>query len=59
MMTTYDPKMKRIHNLKIVVVEILLNSKYNFNFLKFQESFVRCKWVIMCMTYKQSFGLQY
>ncbi len=49
--------MKSICNLKIVVLEILRNPKYNFKMLKFQESFARCKWVIICMTYEQSCGL--
>jgi len=45
--------MKNIHNLKIVVVEIFRNSKYNFRMFKFQKSFARCKWVIMCMKYEK------
>ncbi len=51
--------MKNTHNLKIVVFENFKNSKYNFKRFKFQESFARCKWVIMCMTYEQSCGLRY
>ncbi len=50
--------MKSIHNLKInMVLEILKNSKYNLKIFKLQKSFVRCKWVIMCMTYEQNCGL--
>jgi hypothetical protein len=45
--------MKRTHNFKIVVLEILKSSKYNFRMFKFQESFARCKWVIMCMKFEQ------
>jgi len=51
--------MKSTHNLKIVVLEIFRNSKYDFKIFKFEKSFVRCKWVIMCITYEQSFGLWY
>jgi hypothetical protein len=57
MMITYHPHMKNTHNFKIVVIEIFINSKYYFKTFKFQESFARCKWFIMCMTYEQSFGL--
>jgi hypothetical protein len=57
MMITYHPHMKDIHNLKIVVFEIFRNSKYNFRTFKLQKSFIRCKWVIMCMAYEQSFFL--
>jgi len=57
MMITYHPHMKNAHNFKIVVLEIFKNSKYNFRMFKFQKSFVRCKWVIMCMTFEQSRGL--
>jgi hypothetical protein len=39
--------MKIIHNLKIMILEILKNSKYNFRMFKFQESFAICKWVII------------
>jgi hypothetical protein len=46
--------MKNIHNLKNWIKK---NSKYNFKMFKFQESFARCKWVIMCMTYEQSCDL--
>jgi len=49
--------MKNAHNFKIVVIENFKNSKYNFRMFKFQKSFVRCKWVIMCMTFEQSRGL--
>jgi hypothetical protein len=42
---------------KFVVLERFKNSKYHFRNFKLQESFTRCKWVIMCMTYEQSFGL--
>jgi hypothetical protein len=59
MMITYHPHMKNTHILKIVVLEIFRNSKYNFKNFKFQKSFARCKWVIMCITYAQSFRLQY
>jgi hypothetical protein len=47
MMITYHPHMKNIHNFKIVVLEILKNSKYNFRMFKFQDSFARCKRVII------------
>jgi hypothetical protein len=57
MMITYDPHSKNTHNLNIVGFEIFRNSKYNFIMFKFQESFVRCKWVIMCMTYEHNCGL--
>jgi hypothetical protein len=57
MMITYHPHMKNIHNFKIVILEKKFNSKYNFKMFKFQESFVKCKWVIMCMTFEQSCGL--
>ncbi len=40
--------MKNTHNLKIMVLEIFRNSKYNFKMFKFEKSFARCKWVIMC-----------
>jgi len=56
MMITYHPHLKNIHNLKIVVYEIFRNSKHNFKMFKFQESFARCKWVIMCMTYEQNYS---
>jgi len=59
MLITYHPHMKNTYNFKIVVLEIFRNSKYNFKMFKFQESFVRCKWVIMYMTFEQSCGLQY
>jgi hypothetical protein len=49
--------MKNTHNLKIVVLEIFRNLKYNFRMFKFQKSFASCKWVIMYMTYEQSYGL--
>jgi len=57
MMITYHSHMKNTHNLKIVVLEIFRISKYNFKMFKFQDSFVTCKWVIMCMAYEQSYGL--
>ncbi len=57
MMITYQLHSKNIHNSKIVILKIFKNSKYNFRMFKFQESFVKCKWVIMCMTYKESCGL--
>jgi hypothetical protein len=57
MMITYHPHMKNTHNFKIVILEILKISKYNFKMFKFQKSFVGCKWVVMCMTYEQSCGL--
>jgi hypothetical protein len=57
MMITYHPHTKITHNLKIVVLEILRNSKYNFQMFKFQNSFVRYKWVVMCMTYEKNCGL--
>jgi hypothetical protein len=37
MMITYLPHMKDSHNLKIVVLEIFGNSKYNFKMFKFQD----------------------
>jgi hypothetical protein len=40
--------MKNTHNLKIMVLEIFRNSKINFKMSKFEKSFARCKWVIMC-----------
>jgi len=47
--------MKNIFNLKIVVLQIFRNSKYNFDkMFKFQESFAKCKWEIMCMKNEQS-----
>jgi hypothetical protein len=49
--------MKSIHSFKIVILENFKNLRYNFRNFKFQESFARCKWVIICMTYEQSFGL--
>jgi predicted CoA-binding protein len=50
--------MKNIYNLKIVVVEIFRNSKYNFDIMfKLQESFAKCKWVRMCMKNEQSCDL--
>jgi hypothetical protein len=57
MMITYHPHKKNIHNLKIVVFENFKNSKNHFKILKFQKSFARYKWVIMCMTYEQSWLL--
>jgi len=57
MMITYHPHMKNIHNIKIVVLEVFRNSKYNFQIFKFQKSFAKCKWVIMCITYEKIFGL--
>jgi hypothetical protein len=47
MIISYHRHMKSIHNLKIVVLEIFRNSKYDLKMFKFQESFARCKWVIM------------
>jgi hypothetical protein len=43
MMITYHPHLKNIHNLKIVVLEIFRNSKYNFKMFKFQKSFAQYK----------------
>ncbi len=57
MMITYHPHTKITHNLKIVALEFFKNSKYNFQMFKFQESFVRYKWVVMCMTYEKNCGL--
>jgi hypothetical protein len=54
MMITYHPHKKNIHNLKIVVFENFKNSKYHVNFFKFQKSFARYEWVIMCMTHERS-----
>ncbi len=55
-MITYHPHTKNIHNLKIAMLENFKNSKYHFRNFKFQESFATCKWVLICMTYKRSFG---
>jgi len=49
--------MKDIHNFQNVVLEIFQNSKYNFRMFKFQNSFARFKWVIMCMKYEKNYGL--
>ncbi len=57
MMINYHPHKEKNHNLKIMVLEIFRNSKYNFRISKFQKSFAKCKWVIMYITYEQSFGL--
>ncbi len=57
MMITYYPHMKSTRDSKFVVLEIFLISKYNFKMFKFQKSFSRYKWVIMCMTYEQSCDL--
>jgi hypothetical protein len=56
MMITYHPFFKNMHNLKTVILEIFRNSKY-IKMFKFQESFAKYKWVIMCMTYEQSCSL--
>jgi hypothetical protein len=56
-MITYHSHMKNTYNLINVVIEIFRNSKYNFRMFKFQESFARCKWAIMCMEYEQSCGM--
>jgi hypothetical protein len=56
-MISYHPHIKKIHIKKIVVFGKFKNSKYNFKTFKFQESFVKCKLVIMCMTYEQSCDL--
>jgi hypothetical protein len=55
-MITYHPRMKNIHNLQIVIFEVLKTSKY-FKMVKFQYSLAKFKWVIMCMAYEQSFYL--
>jgi hypothetical protein len=57
MMITYHPHMKKNHNLNFMVLEMFRNSKYNFKMFKFQDSFAKCKWAIICMTYEQSCGL--
>ncbi len=57
MMITYHPHMKSTHNSKKLKFEIFKNSKYNFRMFKFQKSFVKCKWFIMCVTYEQNCGL--
>jgi hypothetical protein len=49
--------MKNTNNYKFMVLEIFRNSKYNFKIFKFQESIVKCKWVIMWMTYRTNFWL--
>jgi hypothetical protein len=49
MMITYHPHMKKNHNLKMMVLEMFIISKYNFKMSKLQDSFAKCKWVIMCM----------
>ncbi len=46
--------MKSIHNSNKLIFEIFKNSKYNFRMFKFQESFAKCKWEIMCMKNEQS-----
>jgi hypothetical protein len=57
MVITYHPHLKNIHNLKIVVLKNFRISKYNFKMFRFQESFAKYKWVIMCMTHEQSCGV--
>jgi hypothetical protein len=39
MMITYASTFENTHNLKIVILEIFRNSKYNFRMLNFEESF--------------------
>jgi hypothetical protein len=51
--------MKSTHKLKIVVAEFFRNLEYNFRIFKFQESFAKYKWVIMCMKYEKHCGLWY
>ncbi len=53
-MITYHTHMKIIHNLKIVVFEFFEFQNIISKCSKFQKSFVKCKCVVMCMTYKQS-----
>jgi hypothetical protein len=57
MIISYHPHMKITHNYKILVLEIFRNLKCNFKMFKFQKLFASCKWVIMYMTYEQSYGL--
>jgi len=57
MMITYHPHMKNTYNFKIVVFKNFKNSTYNFRNFRFQYSFSKCKWGIMCMTYEKYFGL--
>jgi hypothetical protein len=57
MMTTHHPHMNNNRDFKIVVIQNFKNSKYNSKMFKFQKSVTKCKWVIMCMTYEQNFGL--
>jgi hypothetical protein len=59
MMITNHPHMKNIHNSKKLIFQNFKFPKYNFKMFKFQESFAKCKWVIMCMTYEQNCGLRY
>jgi len=49
--------MNNNRDFKIVVIQNFKNSKYNSKMFKFQKSVTKCKWVIMCMTYEQNFGL--
>jgi len=57
MMITYHPHMKNTPNLNFVILEKFKNSKYHFKIFELRKSFGKCLWVIMCMTYEQSFGL--